>query len=400
MKTESASRLPSDKLWNANYTKALMCNFMIFFSFMLVAPLLPIYLQERFAADKHMIGVVLSGYTIVALITRSFSGFLVDSLPRKSLLVISFFFMFLFFAGYILAGSLLLFAVVRTLHGAPFGLTTVANSTVAIDVLPSSRRTEGIGYYGLSNNIATAISPSVAMLIYHQTHNFNILFGISMLVAAAGMLIAASIKVPERELVKDKQAISLDRFFLKPAWRLATNIACFGLSYGVISTYVAIYGQEALGIKGGSGYFFLILACSLIVSRLTGAKSLRQGRISHNASLGSIISLFGYLLFAIVPNEWGYFGAAAIIGLGNGHLYPAYQNMFIDLAPNSRRGTANSSMMISWDLGGGLGIMLAGFILQHSTYMAAFLMAWIFNLIGVLGFFLYAKQHFETHKLR
>ncbi|MBO5818297.1 MAG: MFS transporter, partial [Bacteroidales bacterium] len=215
-----------------------------------------------------------------------------------------------------------------------------------------------------------------------------------------GMIIAASIKVPERELVRGRQPLSFDRFFLVPGWRLATNIACFGLSYGVISTYVAIYGQEALGIEGGSGYFFLILACSLIVSRLTGSKSLRQGRISHNASVGAIISLFGYLLFAIVPNEWGYFGAAAIIGLGNGHLYPAYQNMFVDLAPNSRRGTANSSMMISWDLGSGLGIVLAGFILQHSTYMSAFLMAWGFNLVGVLGFFIYAKQHFETHKLR
>ena len=400
MSTVTTETKTKEKLWNSNYTKALLCNFMIFFSFMLVAPLLPIYLQERFAADKHTIGVVLSAYTIVALITRSFSGFLVDSLPRKSLLVISFCFMFLFFAGYILAGSLLLFALVRTFHGAPFGLTTVANSTVAIDVLPSSRRTEGIGYYGLSNNIATAISPSIAVWIYHSTHNFNILFGISMCVAALGMIIAASIKVPERELVRGRQPLSFDRFFLVPGWRLATNIACFGLSYGVISTYVAIYGQEALGIEGGSGYFFLILACSLILSRLTGAKSLRQGRISHNASVGAIVSLFGYLLFAIVPNEWGYFGSAAIIGLGNGHLYPAYQNMFVDLAPNSRRGTANSSMMISWDLGSGLGIVLAGFILQHSTYMSAFLMAWGFNLVGVLGFFIYAKQHFETHKLR
>ena len=221
-----------------------------------------------------------------------------------------------------------------------------------------------------------------------------------MLVAAMGMLIAATIKVPERELVRNKQPLSFDRFFLVPAWRLATNIACFGLSYGVISTYVAIYGQEVLGIEGGSGYFFLILACSLILSRLTGAKSLRQGRISHNAAVGAAVSLVGYLLFAVVPNAWGYFGSAAIIGLGNGHLYPAYQNMFIDLAPNSRRGTANSSMMISWDLGGGLGIMLAGFILQHSTYMSAFLMAWGFNLIGVLGFYLYARKHFETHKLR
>ena len=95
-----------------------------------------------------MIGLVLSGYTITALLIRPFSGFLVDSFPRKKVLLISLFLYFLLFGGYLLAGTLVLFAIVRTMHGGPFGASTVANSTVAIDVLPSSRRNEGIGFYG------------------------------------------------------------------------------------------------------------------------------------------------------------------------------------------------------------------------------------------------------------
>ena len=170
---------------------------MIFFSFMLVTPLLPIYLSETFAADKHVIGVVLSGYTLTALLVRPFSGFIVDSYPRKQVLLICFFLMFIFFAGYLVAGSLLLFAIVRTLHGAPFGATTVANSTVAIDVLHPSRRAEGIGYYGLSNNIATAISPSVAIYIYQLTHNFDLIFAISMAVAGIGLIINSTVKEKE-----------------------------------------------------------------------------------------------------------------------------------------------------------------------------------------------------------
>ena len=43
-----------EKLWNANYTKVWLANFMIFFSFMLLTPLLPIYLNEHFGADKDM----------------------------------------------------------------------------------------------------------------------------------------------------------------------------------------------------------------------------------------------------------------------------------------------------------------------------------------------------------
>lgn len=148
---------PQPRLWNANYVKVWLANFAIFFSFMLLTPLLPIYLSETFGADKHLIGVVLSGYTVMALIARVFSGYIVDTFPRKVVLIACFTLFFLFFAGYIVAGSLLLFGIVRTLHGTPFGGVTVANSTVAIDVLHPQRRAEGIGYYGLSNNIASAI---------------------------------------------------------------------------------------------------------------------------------------------------------------------------------------------------------------------------------------------------
>ncbi|MBE6340941.1 MAG: MFS transporter [Marinilabiliaceae bacterium] len=388
------------RLWNSNYTKIWLGNFMIFFSFMLLTPLLPLYLYDTFGADKHTIGLVLSGYTIMALITRMFSGYLVDSFPRRVVLIVSFALFFAFFAGYIVAGSLLLFAIVRTLHGAPFGSVTVANSTVAIDVLHPERRAEGIGYYGLSNNVATAISPSVALWIYNETGDFNVLFLISMLVAAVGMVIDATVKMPKRELIRDKAPLSFDRFFLLDGWRQALSMMCFSLSYGVVSTYVAIYGRQKLGIEGGSGFFFLLLAIGLIISRLTGGRKLRQGLVTRNAAVGMSISLCGYFLFALVPNEIGYYGAALIVGLGNGHMYPAYQTMFINLAPNSRRGTANSSLLVSWDVGIGLGTLIGGVVAQYVSYMAAFLVAAFVNLVGVLIFFILIKNHYNAHKLR
>ena len=169
-----------DKLWNANYLRAWGANFMLFFSFMLVVPLLPIYLQEEFGASKDVIGVVLSGYTAVAMLTRATSGYVVDTFPRKQILVLGFVLLTAFYVGYIVAGSLLMFAIVRTVHGFPFGIATVSNSTVAIDVLPSSRRAEGIGYYGLSNNVATAISPTVGLWLYETYHDFDILFCASL----------------------------------------------------------------------------------------------------------------------------------------------------------------------------------------------------------------------------
>ena len=132
-----------ERLWNRNYIKVMTANFMLYFAFYLLTPLLPLYLSETFGTTKDVIGLVLFGYTITALITRPFSGYLVDSFSRKKVLMVCFSFFLVFFLGYLAAGTLLMFAIIRTLHGAPFGAVTVANSTAAIDVLPSSRRRRG-----------------------------------------------------------------------------------------------------------------------------------------------------------------------------------------------------------------------------------------------------------------
>lgn len=392
--------IPQERLWNANYLRTWVANFMIFFSFMLLTPLMPSYLSEVFGADKQTIGIVLSGYTLTALMIRSLSGFLVDSFPRRIVLMTSYFLFALCFAGYLVAGSLLLFAIVRTLHGAPFGATTVANSTVAIDVLPSSRRAEGIGYYGLSNNIATAISPTVALLLFDRFQNYDMLFWVALLTALLGLWSTSQVKTRERDIQRDRRPLSLDRFVLVKGWREGIAMICYAFSYGVLATYIAIYGKEELGITGGTGLFFMLLAIGLILSRLVGSRTLRQGKVTQNATVGTAISLFGYLLFAAVHNSWGYYGAALIIGLGNGHMFPAFQTMFINLAENSQRGTANSTLLVSWDIGIGLGTLIGGIVAEHVGYSAAFWTAWGVNVAGVVIYNLFVRRHFLKNKLR
>jgi predicted MFS family arabinose efflux permease len=387
-----------EKLWNTDYCKVMTANFSLFFAFYVLTPLLPLYLSEHFGASKDVIGLVLSGYTVTALIMRPFSGFLVDSFPRKTVLMVSFAAFAVFFAGYLSASVLLMFALVRTLHGGPFGALTVANSTVAIDVLPSSRRTEGIGYYGLSNNIAMAVAPTVGIFVYKYTHSFELLFWIALIVAFLGLAVDATVKLPPKAVQKPK-TISLDRFFLLRGWLLGVNMIAFGFCFGVLSNYLAIYGKEVMGITGGTGTYFMLCSIGLILSRLQGGKALRQGRVTHNAAGGMVISLVGYTLFILLPNAVGYYASALLIGLGNGHMWPAFQNMTINVAPNSQRGTANSTILVSWDLGMGLGILLGGIISEHFGYAAAFWTVVVVNAAGVLTYFIYTRRFFLLRNL-
>lgn len=388
-----------ERLWNSNYCKVMIANFSLFTAFYLLTPLLPLYLHETFGATKDVIGLVLSGYTITALLFRPFSGYFVDSFPRKIVLMVCYTAFAIFFAGYLAASSLLLFTIVRTLHGGPFGALTVANSTVAIDVLPSSRRNEGIGYYGLSNNLAMAIAPSFAIFIYAQTHDFHLLFWLALLVATFGLIVDSTVKLKHQPSDVRPRKLSLDRFFLKRGWLLGVNMVFFGFCFGVLSNYLAIYGKQVMGMTGGTGTWFMLCSIGLILSRLQGGKALRQGRLTHNAAEGMLISLVGYTLFIACPNYVGYYGSAILIGLGNGHLWPAFQNMMISMAHHNERGTANSTILISWDVGMGLGILLGGILAESFGYSTAFWTVAVVNLTGVLLYFLRSQRFFLERKI-
>lgn len=388
-----------ERLWNRDYCIAMAGNFLLFFSFYLLTPLLPIYLDAQFGADKDMIGLVLSGYVVAALIVRPFSGFIVDSFNRKKVLVTCFFFFFICFTGYVGAGTLLMFAIVRTIHGLPFGAATVANSTVAVDVLPSSRRNEGIGFYGLSNNLAMAVAPSAGIWFYGATGDFTLLFWISLGVALLGFWCSTAIRLPYRKPVEGKPHLSMDHFFLTRAWLMAVNIMLFGLCWGVMGNYVALYGKQQLGIVDGTGIFFALLSSGLFISRLYGVKGLREGKLAENALEGAVISTVGYTLFALAPGIWAFYASALLIGLGNGRMYPAFLNMFISVARHDQRGTANSSILTSWDVGMGLGILLGGVLSQYLGYSAAFWFTAASQATGTLLILLFTRSFFHRRRL-
>ena len=381
-------KVVKDKLWTPSFCVVVAGNFLLFFAFYLLLPVLPMYLDEAFAASRSTAGFILSSYTITALMIRPFAGYMVDTFPRKPLLLICYFVFLLFFGGYLLAGTLLLFAIIRAGHGVAFGLLTVSNSTVAIDVMPSSRRGEGIGYYGVSNNLAMAVGPTLSLYIHDAYANFDYIFLLSMVSATIGLIAVSTIKMPyRREPVPEKPPISLDRFLLLKGMPEAFTLIFYSFSYGVLSTYLAVYGKEELGIESGAGFFFILLAIGLILSRLASGQWLNRGFVTRNIFVG-------------VRNEWGYYGAAVVLGLGYGCICPAYQTMFINLAPNNQRGTANSTYLTAWDLGVGLGVLIGGQIADLTNYATAYATACVLCAVGYLLFRFKTAAHFEKYKLR
>ena len=113
-----------------------------------------------------------------------------------------------------------------------------------------------------------------------------------------------------------------------------------------------------------------------------------------------VFSALGYTLFVACPNDLGYYGSALLIGLGNGHIWPAFQNMMISMARNNQRGTANSTILVSWDVGMGLGVLIGGVASEYLGYVAAFWLVSAVHITCTLLFILKSQGFFKARRLK
>ena len=267
------SNQSKEKLFTSSFIFACFGNFFLFFGFYLLLPILPLYLIETFHTTKSTVGIILSCYTLSALFIRPFSAFFADLYNRKPLYLWAYFFFVLVFVSYPVATSIGLFFLMRVLHGLAFGSVSTTGNTLIVDIMPSSRRGEGLGYFGMANNLAMAAGPMMGLFLHDMTGSYNFIFYSSLFSGFIGFACATMIKNIPKEKMIQKEAISLDRFFLSKGIFAGISLLLLGIPYGMITTYVALYGKE-IGINKGIGIFFSLMAAGLVISRLFAGKLL------------------------------------------------------------------------------------------------------------------------------
>lgn len=399
--------LPQDELWTPSFISACIGNFLLFFSFYLLVPILPLYLIEEFGTSKLMVGVILSSYTLAALFIRPASGFVLDMFYRKPLYLLAYFLFVISFIGYPLAHLVSVFLLVRILHGFTFGFVTTAANSFIVDIMPASRRGEGLGYFGISNTLSMAIGPMTSLYM-HDVYSFNTIFYTAIGSGMLGFLFAIRIKSTNNVVRTIRQPLAFDRFFLFKGFNAGVCLLLMGIPYGMLVTYVALYGKE-IGIHSGVGVFFTLMAIGLIVSRLFAGKLVDRGKLVRVIGIGTIICLVTLVALAglkplHLQQEWLvvflFYGISLLLGVGYGMLFPAYNTLFVGLAPANRRATASSTYMTSWDVGIGVGLISGGWLADSPGGLP---LAYVIGAVAVLLSFMFftrvAGPHYEKHKL-
>ena len=397
-----------DRLFTRSYIFMCLANFLTAFSFFLLVPTLPFYLVENFGLEPDIVGLVLSCYVVAVLCIRPFAGFVADVFPRKKVYVISYALFALAFVGYLFAFTdIIMFIILRVVHGFAFGALNTTGNTLVIDIMPSSRRGEGLGYFGVTNNLAMAFGPMTGLFLI-EGGNYTLLFSVALLVACVGLLFAVLVKVKWRQpREKVDKVFSIDRFILLAGIPASVAFFMLAIPYGMTSSYIAIYASE-VGIISGVGLFFTVQGAGLIVSRLLSGKRVDKGFITQTISRGIVIALAGVVGEALLALACGYsievgyvlyFLSAFLIGYGFGTIFPAFNTLFINMAPHSRRATANATYLTGWDVGIGAGMLLGG-ALSVNGYSGSFTFAAILVLLALVYFVYFVAKHFMRHRLR
>ena len=396
-----------DRLVTSSYCFILAANFLLYFGFWLLTPVLPFYLSEIFHSSNTTIGIVLSCYTISSLCIRPFSGYLLDAFARKPLYLLAYFIFTLIFAGYMVAGTLTMFIIFRIIHGVSFGMVTVGGNTIVIDIMPSARRGEGLGYYGLANNIAMSIGPMFGLFLHNGGAPYITIFTYALGSCVMGFLCACLVKTPYKPPVK-REPISLDRFILLKGMPAGFSLLLLSIPYGMTTNYVAMYAHQ-IGITAETGFFFTCMAAGMAISRLFSGRLVDKGMITTVILAGIYLVCFCY--FALTACGWLvdwshdfttvlFFLIALLLGIGFGTMFPAYNTLFVNLAPNSQRGTATSTYLTSWDVGIGIGMLTGGYIAEIASFRMAYCFGAVLTIVSLLYFHLKAAPHFQSNRLR
>lgn len=373
-------------LLNKDYLFTIAVNLLVYTVHFLLMLWSTAYAMEHFGASISMAGLASGLFIVGALFARVPSGRFVDFIGRRHLFLAGSSMFFLLILLYLVAPTLSLFMVVRTLHGMSFGMTSTAASTIVAALIPLKKMGTGIGYFTLGVTIASAIGPFLAMQIT-SAHLYTLGIEIVGSLAFVIFLLSLAIKAPEREILpqekQDLKKISFDRFFSMRALAISFIALMGGVCYSTVLSFLGAYTMS-IGITGiGATCFFLCFAATSFISRpLTGFLLDKRGGniVIYPALLCMAIAM------AIIANASGDIAmliGALFLGLGYGTITASCHALAVHCAPMHQVGVATSTYFVFLDFGIGVGPYTLGSFVPTFGFSFVYLAAGVISLIGM-----------------
>ncbi|MCU6792308.1 MFS transporter [Paenibacillus sp. WQ 127069] len=372
-----------ERLWTKPFILMTIGNLFLFNAFYMLYPTLPLFIKQM-GGNESQVGLAMGAFMLSAVIFRPLVGGLLDRFGRRPFIVWGLLLFTLVMYMYNWVGGIVVLMGLRILHGMSWAVSTTATITAITDMIPSTRRGEGMGWFSTSMTLAMAIGPLFGIWVT-QNLSYSALFVFAVVLSAAALLLTLGAKMPFRPQTGARRI----ELFEKSVLPVAASVFFLFIAYGGITTFVPLFADS---IHVNSGAFFLAFAASLALSRpISGKLSDRYGEMFVIVP-ALVITICALIVLSLSTGLIGVLVSAIIYGIGFGSAQPALQAATIRLARSDRKGVANASIATANDLGIGLGAIILGWVSQYTSYQILFAVSAVSVAFSLIFFIFFVKR--------
>lgn len=375
--------MTNDKLLTPNFLKLIISNLLMAVAFYFVTPIMSLFMVDVFNSDNNEVGIVMFIFSVAAILSRPFTGFLLDSLNRYAVYIASFILFLLAFMGYPIAMSFMFLLLLRFYHGLAWGAVSTSSNTIVVDLVSEKRRGEGIGIFGLSMTVAMAIGPAMAIMLSMKL-GYNALFYTATAFCVLGFVLVLFIRMPK--VKHSRRPFSIKRLINRGTMPVAQNVLLTQIPYGGIVSFAALYGRN-VGVEN-SGTFFIILSIGILASRVISGRVFDRVGPRNVVVIGILMVFFGLINIGLFPSPLGFHISALILGVGFGIISPTFQAMANAKIAPADRGAVNSTYLTFFDSGVGIGMLLFGLLFDLIGYANTFYVSAAIQIVALVVFLL------------
>ena len=373
-----------ESIWSFPYIALMVVNLFQSMAAFMANTTLPVY-ADALGASPSVVGIVVSSFSVTALLIRPFAGPAFDSFSRKRLLMASQCIICACMFLYGVVNSLQGLVIVRLVHGIGIGCSGPLAMSLVSEFLPESRFASGISIYALAQSFAQVVGPAAGLYLVDA-----IGFSPSYFLAAGCLLVAICgvglIREPYRERLRYE--LKLNRMFAPEAVGKGVALMLLATSFSCMGAYVVLYGYS-VGVSQ-MGVFFIVYAFCLLGTRpLFGSMADRFGA-PRVLLVGITFFAASYVAFAAADNLATFIIAAILGSAGFGCCGPLLQSAALASVPPSRRGAASNTAFTGLDLGMLIGPIIGGMVIEAATPILgsqpeAYSLMWLAMLIPAIG---------------
>lgn len=380
----------TEKIWNRRFVLLFITNLLMMATFYAAVPIIPIYCQEV-GITGSKIGIVLTAMSVTTVLFRPFAGYILDNFNRYHVYLLFLALFSLPFLGFALVPIFGLLVLIRLYMGVVYSVCGSATMTLAGDVLPQKKVEPGINRFALTNSLGMAAGPFIGIQIQNYMSSKASFIALFILVIIA--LICVSFCKIQYPQVKQKKFSITDAFY-KPALPFMLNMIFLMIPFRAVIAYSSILAQEK-GLLSVTPYFYVCLVAGILISKCSTQKMIDAGKHTIFVVISLLILILTMASYYFLETAFHFLLAGFLFGLGYGILQPLFQSFVTGTSPAPKRGAANATYLLSYDIGIGIGSLVMGFFQENIGITTGLALTAAAYIAGGLIYVLYVDNYYS-----